>query len=331
MRVSTIVPVYNNPKDLPECLSALTASSIPDSEIIVVDDGSTDDTASVAARAEVRVLSLARNSGVSAARNRGARQARGDILFFVDADVVVAPGVIRRVADLFEKRPELSAVFGSYDARPRAKGLVSQYRNLLHHFVHQNGNPQASTFWAGCGAVRRSEFEEVGGFDEERFPRCMEDVELGHRLRKAGRRILLDKGLQGTHLKHWDLISMIRTDVLCRAIPWARLILESGPIPRDLNLRMGQRVSFGLVALAGVFLALALLRTGMLALAAAALLGVIVLNRNLYAFFYRRGGLLFCLGCVLLHLLYYLYSGLAYLYVWIGVQLRPATRPQPEK
>ena len=58
--------------------------------------------------------------------------------------------------------------------------MVSQYRNLLHHFVHQHGHAEASTFWAGCGAIRRAAFDAVGGFDAARFPRpSIEDIELG--------------------------------------------------------------------------------------------------------------------------------------------------------
>src|SRR5919197_5031159 len=119
MRMSIIVPVHNNPQDLRECLSALIAASSPDAEIIVVDDASTDDTPSVATQMGVRLLQLAKNSGPAAARNYGARHANGDILFFVDADVVIAPGVVSRVGALFSERPSLAAAFGSYDARPR--------------------------------------------------------------------------------------------------------------------------------------------------------------------------------------------------------------------
>src|SRR5262245_14313695 len=218
MRISIIVPAYNNPQELRECLSALLASAYTDSEIIVVDDASTDDTPAVATRMGVRVFRLERNSGPAAARNYGARQAAGDILFFVDADVVVVPGAVSHVVKVLEEHPDFAAMFGSYDAFPRAKGVVSRYRNLLHHFVHQHGNPEASTFWAGCGAIRRSVFEEIGGFDERRFPRpSIEDIELGYRLRHAGHRILLDKSLHGKHLKQWTLRSMIRTDITCRA------------------------------------------------------------------------------------------------------------------
>lgn len=325
MRISVIVPAYNNPQDLRQCLSALIPESYPGSEIIVVDDASTDDTPAVAEQMGARVLRLAKNSGPAAARNYGAHHAAGKILFFVDADVVVAPGAIDHVVHVFDERQDLAAVFGSYDARPRAQGIVSQYRNLLHHFVHQHGSPEASTFWAGCGAIRRSVFEEIGGFDEKRFPRpSIEDIELGYRLKQAGYHILLDKGLQGKHLKRWTLRSIIWTDISCRAIPWSRLILERKQAPDDLNLEGSQRLSGALVGVAAVLMPLSAFRLELLALLIAILLSVIVLNRALYAFFFRRRGLLFAGACILLHLLYYLYSGISYVYVWIGFRLKGA-------
>jgi len=328
--ISIIVPVYNNAHDVPECLSALGASRHPDSEIIVVDDGSTDDIASVAMPMGVRLLHLAKNSGPSAARNHGARHARGDILFFVDADMVVAPGAVSRVLTVFAENPDLAAVFGSYDLKPRAKNVVSQYRNLFHHFVHQNGNTEASTFWAGCGAIRRSVFDQIGGFNEKRFPRAsIEDIELGYRLRQAGHRILLDKSLQGTHLKRWTLYSMVWTDIVCRAVPWSRLILETKNAPNDLNLQASQRLSLALVSLAGIFLLLAVFRIELLGLSVAALFGVIGLNRKLYIFFSRRRGVLFAVTAVLLHLFYYLYSGLSYLCVWTHFRLARAAAQSP--
>ena len=323
-RISIIVPAYNAAGYLAECIGALRASAGPDTDIIVVDDASTDSTAAVARDAGARVITLAQNSGPGRARNRGAREADGEILFFVDADVIVAPDAFACVAKAFEHDPELGAVFGSYDTHPRAPGVVSQYRNLLHHFTHQQGNPDASTFWAGCGAIRRDTFEAVGGFDAERFPRpSIEDIDLGLRLRQAGFRILLDKHMQGTHLKRWTLRSTIWTDVTCRAIPWSRLILENGA-PNDLNLKRSQRLSVWLVGLASVFVPLGAFSSSFLGLAAAALVAVLLLNLPLFAFFVRQRGMPFALACGPLHLSYFLYSGLSYLYVWITIQLSSA-------
>src|SRR4029453_3342626 len=294
---------------------------------IVGDDAPTQDIASVAGPG-IRLLRLTKNAGPGAARNYGARHARGDVLLFVDADVVVATGTIKRVARLFAEHPDVAAVFGSYDARPAARGLVSQYRNLLHHFTHQHGQPEASTFWAGCGAIRRSVFNDVGGFDEKRFPRpSIEDIELGYRLRRAHLRIVLDKGLQATHLKTWRFPSVVWIDVTCRAIPWARLMLESGSMPNDLNLKRGQRLSGGLVGAAFVLLPLGIFWPRLTAVAALAILAVLGLNRDLFAFFARERGLTFAAKCVPPPLLYYLYSSLSYLAVWIAWQVGAIRRP----
>lgn len=329
--ISIIVPVYNSARDLEECLSALSASLRPDAEIIVVDDGSTDKSAAVAERFGVGVVRLVKNRGVAAARNRGAREARGEILFFIDADVVIGPGVVSRVVEFFNAHPDVAAVFGSYDASPRATSLVSRYRNLLHHFVHQNGNTEASTFWAGCGAVRREVFHAIGGFDDKRFTRpSIEDIELGYRLREAGHRIVLDKGLQAKHLKRWTLWSLVKTDIFCRAIPWARLIHERKNAPNDLNLKTSQRLSGSLVMLACPAAPLSLFRPELWVVVVSALLGVTLLNRRLYGFFFRLHGFRFAATCVLLHLLYYLYSSLSYALVGLTVRLKNGYGGRPE-
>jgi glycosyltransferase involved in cell wall biosynthesis len=330
MRLSIVVPAHNNADDLLQCLAALQRSLPADAEILVVDDASTDDTPTRAATTGVRVLRRCQNGGPGAARNDGARAARAGILFFVDADVVIAADAIDRVLAAFVADLELAAVFGSYDARPRDPGVVSRYRNLLHHFVHQHGNTDASTFWAGCGAIRRAVFEAVGGFDVIRFPRSsIEDIELGYRLRTAGYRIRLDKGLQGTHLKRWTLAAMVRTDVARRAIPWARLVLESGAVLDDLNLSRGQRWSAILLALAGGFLGLSWFRVWFLGLTVACLVGVLILNRKLYAFFYRQHGLRFLAASIPLHLLYFGYSGASYLGVWLAHRVRSRAHRRP--
>jgi GT2 family glycosyltransferase len=314
--VSVVVPAYNNGVELAQSLAALRAAADSDTELIVVDDASTDDISSVAASAGARVLRLGRNAGPAAARNHGARHARGEVLFFVDADVVVASDAIRRIRAVLRGHREIAAVFGSYDSRPAAPGLVSQYRNLMHHFVHQTAKAEARTFWAGCGAVTRSAFVRVGGFDERRFPRpSIEDIELGNRLFRAGYRILLDKSLQVTHLKRWTLWSVIRTDIVYRAIPWSQLILESEGLHDDLNLRRSQRFSIALTGLGGLFFAASPLRVELLVPACACIAAIVVINRDLYRFLWRARGMVFAGACLPLHLLYYVCCAVGYQYV----------------
>ena len=134
-------------------------------------------------------------------------------------------------------------MFGSYDADPPAQGLVSRYKNLLHHYVRQYGGREASTFWAGCGAIRREVFSSLGGFNESYTRPSVEDIELGARLRSAGYPVCLCPDVQVKHLKRWTLTSLLESDIFDRAIPWSRLILRDRHLPAELSLDVGSRLS----------------------------------------------------------------------------------------
>jgi GT2 family glycosyltransferase len=323
-----IVPVYNGRVFLDRCLQAVASSSLPPDEIIVVDDASTDDSGDIARRRGASVLRMSHRSGPGAARNHGARAARSEVLFFVDADVVIRPDALERAATALARDAGLAAVFGSYDDEPPEQSFFSQYKNLSHHFVHQRSRAEATTFWAGCGAVRRDVFAALGGFDAARYPRpAIEDIELGYRMHRAGHRIRLDRDLQGTHLKRWSLGSMLRADILHRAVPWSRLILEHGAMLNDLNLRMADRISAVLVCLAAA-LAVASPFWPSLLLGALPLVGaVLVLNRDAFVFFLRRRGLWFAVRAFLMQLVYFLYSTVAFAVCWSQARLGAATAP----
>jgi glycosyltransferase involved in cell wall biosynthesis len=323
--ISTIVPVYNGSKYLGRCLDALLASSYSDYEVIVVDDASTDDSMEIARRKGVTVLPLPKRVGQSAARNSAAEIARGEILLFVDADVVVRPDTISKVAADFATSPEIAALFGSYDDEPAEKNFLSQYKNLQHHFVHQEGNPEASTFWTGCGAVRRVVFNTLGGLD--RNWRCAEDIEFGYRMRWAGHRILLDKDLQVKHLKRWTLRSWLRADIFCRAVPWSKLIIENQAMVNDLNLRKSDRISAGLLGLSLALLFFSIFKPPLLVIIPFLLTSIIVINRKFYLFFLKRRGFLFTVFVFPAHLLYYFYSSVAFALCWVKHLLRRKRTP----
>ena len=328
--VSVVVPVHNGAHFLERCLDACAASSYANLEVIVIDDASTDASAAIAERHGAEVVRLPHQSGPGAARNAGAERAKGEILFFVDADVVVCVDALERAVDRLEREPDVAAVFGSYDDSPAERNLLSQYKNLQHHFVHQTAGVEAATFWAGCGAIRRSAFEAAGGFDAARYRRpSIEDIELGYRLRARGYRIRLDKGLQGKHLKRWTLGSWLRADILGRAIPWSVLMLDRKEILHDLNLKVSDRVSAGLIGLSVALLAASLFRVRLLWIVALLLLAVGILNHAFYAFLKRRGGLWFVAVAVPLHFLYFFYSGLIFVICWLARPFRSQVRAAP--
>ena len=104
-----------------------------------------------------------------------------------------------------QSRAGIAALFGSYDDEPGEPNFLSQYRNLLHHYVHQQGREDASTFWGGCGAIRRDVFLAIGGLTKGMFRPSVEDIELGTGSEKPATESELCKSLQVKHLKRWDL------------------------------------------------------------------------------------------------------------------------------
>ena len=315
--ISVIVPVHNGGETFRLCLESLKQTLPPPREIIVVADGDSDGSWQLAKALGFQVLISPSRGGPARARNFGACRAQGEILFFVDADVTVPSDAISQMAMAFEREPYLAAVFGSYDDEPGEANFLSQYRNLLHHYVHQAGREEASTFWGACGAIRREIFFAVGGFDE-RYGRPtevisgIEDIELGYRLKNARYRIRLCKALQVKHLKRWDMVSMVRTDLFVRALPWTELILRNRRFINDLNTDMSGRASVILVFLLVSSLLFSFWQPLALAAAGVMALMLLFLNVRLYRFFFRKRGLKFALQSIPWHWLYFFYSGVAF-------------------
>jgi glycosyltransferase involved in cell wall biosynthesis len=293
------------------------------SEVIVVDDCSTEaSTAELARRGGARTIRTPGNGGPGAARNLGAKEAVGEILWFVDADVVAHRNGPERIRQALADHT-VCAVFGSYDDSPPAPAFAAQYKNLTHRYYHQRARREASTFWAGCGAVRRSVFLDLRGFDVERYRvPSIEDIELGHRIRAAGGFILLDAKLRATHLKAWTLLEVIKVDFFRRAIPWARLMIGRTGLTDDLNVTAGERLRAGLAGLFFLSLFLPFLLGSLWWAPALATAAVFTANKSFLAFMRARRGLLFAMQSLLFHQVYYIYSALAFVFCLLEHHLK---------
>jgi glycosyltransferase involved in cell wall biosynthesis len=301
-KLSVIVPSCDSASTMAQTLAAIRASQLPraDYELIVVDDASSDASATLAARQADTVIRLSGfPSGPAYARNRGADLARGEVLVFVDADIVVQPGTLPRMMAVFAEQPEVDAVSASHgDELPEAN-FVSQYWNLVLRFGEQRHEGRSACFATGCDAVRRDAFRAVGMYDEWRFhTACLEGVELGQRLKGAGHRIVGSPESTVRRSKRWTLGSVAR-EVWDRSILLSRSLgyqttRESSPSEVVFTLSRALMPALGVV---GTFmLAAAFLPRPHILEKAALALGVLVLtNLPLHRFCANARGIGFAI------------------------------------
>lgn len=327
--VSIIIPVHNGGESFRKCLDSLSQWAT-EAEVIVVADGESDNSWQLAEDYGAKVIRLPVSKGPANARNLGAKVALADILFFIDADVTIHPETVAQVYEAFKDDSALAALIGSYDDSPGAPNFLSQYKNLFHHYTHQRGREEASTFWGACGAIRKEVFLTMGGFDASYRRPCIEDIELGYRLRQAGYKIRLCKHIYVKHLKHWTGFSLLRAEIFYRALPWMALLLrlkqvnpeQYRQVSSGLNLQWSSRLSVVLIYGICVGLILSVIGPGVLlpmvffpavlwGLVVAAIL-LLLINLPVYKFFYRKRGAWFAVRVLPWHWLYYFYSGLAF-------------------
>ena len=296
----------NSAATLAPCLRAVLAALPPGAEVIVVDDGSTDGSYEIARGFPVRRVRLAETRGAAHARNVGIAYARAPLCFFLDSDIVVRPDTLALALRIMTEDPGLAGLFGSYGPETPHLNIFSQYKNLIHHYTHQTSSDYPGTFCSGFGAIRKNVFRQLGGFDGYR--RRLEDIELGYRLYLAGYRVRLVKEMQVTHLKRYTLLSLVKSDLLGRAVPWTELMLRYKIFRFDLNLKPHNALS-AIVALGLLFALPAAFLVEACCLALPLLLICFFwLNRKFFDFVLETGGLSLMLSVIALSWLTYLLS-----------------------
>jgi len=179
LRFSIVVPTYNDR----EYLELLLKSYSPpdeDFEFIVVDDCSSDDTSEMVKKYPVRYFRMEANSGPAAARNRGVRDASGDVIIFCDSDILLGGGALERVKWYFEEGGE-AALMATGHLPPHNPGFFPKFK-YYQEMVWDEGEGYTDHFNARFGATRKDFFLKVGGFDQTIRTASVEDYEFGHRL-----------------------------------------------------------------------------------------------------------------------------------------------------
>jgi len=281
-RISVVMPVYNAETTLAECLTRLCNSSFADFEVVLVDDGSTDRTRAIARNFPLRIVSTSGRVGPAAARNLGARVAEGELLLFIDSDVMVRADTLSLTADRFAMG-DVEGVVGVQAAAMRHRDLVSQYKNLWMRWTYLRKQADVPLFYTTVAAIRRDSFLQAGGFDPGYATPNVEDTAFGQKLARLGMRVRVEPTLEVEHVKRYSLLGLLRTDFQ-RAVSLTRLKLRERRelTQNNTSVPTSYMASVPLAAVGTALLvaAAALRVAGIAAPGLASLIGVVALNRE---------------------------------------------------
>ena len=236
MKISIAIPTYNAQDSLAECLNAIRASTFKDLEVIVVDDCSTDNSREIASAYHVKLITNddEKNRSAARARNMGIQEATGDIILFLDSDVIIPKDLLQNVHDILRDRPDISAVQGVYQAKPYYQDIFSRYKHYIFSFRgHKDDRSFVSYIHTACAAGRKEVFKKYK-FNENLNRR--EDIDYGLRMSKDGHLIYVDSDIAVNHKKKFTLKSFTRYQIrTARGMISQRLILKDNSVIEELR------------------------------------------------------------------------------------------------
>jgi glycosyltransferase involved in cell wall biosynthesis len=207
---SVIIPARNAGETLGRCLAAVYGSSLKPSEVLVVDDASTDQTRAVAKQFPCRVTETNFAKGPMRPRFAGAKMASSELLVFLDADVCVSEDTFERIWRHLENS-EICAVTGILARGVEGENFFAAFKNEYMNFIFKQQPSETDFLYGSLWAIRKSDlvfFDPISA----PFGDLVSDSELGLRLRAAGKKILLDHALEVRHLKRYTLRSLLAND-----------------------------------------------------------------------------------------------------------------------
>jgi GT2 family glycosyltransferase len=289
--LSVIVPNHNGAKTIGKCLEALFSNRYDNFEVIAVDDASSDDSVEIIKRYPCRLVSLAGRSGAAAARNAGAREARGDALFFIDSDCVVREDTLDVAVRAFYTRPQ-TVTGGTYSPIAHDGRFFSTFQALFVNYS-ETKHPRPDYVATHAMIISRELFEQSGGFDEDFMP-ILEDVEFSHRVR-------MEPTLQVEHIFDYSLWGSLR-NAFRKSFYWTMYSIRNRDLFRDsgtasVELKSDVVSWFACAVLLALFLVTG---QGALLVALAATCGLnLFVNMNFIRSMARAAGVAFTLGAVL--------------------------------
>lgn len=225
MLFSVIIPAYNAERTIKKCLDSVAKQDFSDFETIIVNDCSTDQTKEIISQYNVRQIILEKNQGPAAARNWGIKEAKGDILVFIDSDVAFRDkNALSKLAEVFKKRTEIDGAIMIKDKVPLNRGITPLYWAYYKYYLWNQPGEYQTSFTTERSAVKKYVFDKVGLFNEKYRKADVEDFELGYKMNEAGFKMLIVRDIKVLH--HFETFEQSTKKTLKRSWQWIRLFLK---------------------------------------------------------------------------------------------------------
>ena len=318
--LSIVIATYNSAKTLPALLNSVLASKIKNYELILVDDGSTDETREVVQKFKKVGYFCIENSGPGKARDFGAQKAKGEILVFFDSDVVLFPETLKNIVKAFAKE-EVKAVTGIWDKKQKRRDFFPRYKALRDwsYWLNEDFGKFSYLFSTRVAAIRKKTYQEVGGFiQEEKGRDALEDINISFRINRQNF-IYFDPKIKVRH-EFGDYKELIEK-YFKRSFKWTKIFLLYRKLNRTV-ITPWEAVAGMVIVLSLVFWFLGIVWPPFWLVALGLLLFHLYLERRFLAFVFREEGLIFTIKSVLVGFIIYptIYAGAGFSLLHSGLR-----------
>lgn len=304
--ISVIIPNYNGEKTIGLCLEAAFASEYADFEVIVVDDCSADNSQTIIEQYPCRLIRFSEHGGASRARNTGARNAAGDLLFFIDSDCLLQTDTLAVAAASAQKHGTDVVIGGTYTWLPYDQTFFSTFQSIFIHYSETKNIENPDYLATHAMLISKELFEKNNGFNENFMP-ILEDVEFSHRLKERGIKLLMVPQIQVQHIFHFTMVKSLKNGIK-KSKYWSvyslknkNLLTDSGTASLEFKFNVISCFINTLLVLSAVFT-----KNLLLLLPALLLLGVnLYFNRKLARAFFKIKGPVFAFPALLYYTFMY--------------------------
>lgn len=305
-RISIVIPNFNMASTLGKCLEAAFASKYGNFEVIVVDDCSDDNSIEIIEKHPCKLIRLKERSGSSIARNAGANNSSGDLIFFIDADCLVLEDTLSIINSTFSGLGSGVVIGGTYTSMPYDNRFCSIFQSVFVNYFETKRLKDVNYIAAHAMVIDARKFRESAGFPDFYLP-IIEDVAYGHILRAMGCRLVMNPEIQVRHIFNFSIPVSIR-NAFRKSYYWCLYSLRAKDMFVDsgcASFELKADVALNFMSILFLVLWALTQNTLLLTLLPALFILNIFINRGLIKAFHRTKGAVFAVKAFLYYSMIY--------------------------